>query len=121
MEVLEAKGVTVGGYRMLGAESSSVPNAIAAFLLYVRDKAGRVPHCYSGRTEDTPVVYLLRYLLFGEVDTAPVAHEVLREAGPDPARRPPSSTPPVTLRYVRAPCRFLPATSVALFGRRRRL
>jgi hypothetical protein len=31
-----------------------------------------------------PVVYvLLRFLLFGESDTVPVTHEILREAEPD--------------------------------------
>jgi hypothetical protein len=75
-------------YRILRICSASVPNAIAAFLLHVRDVTGKRPHVYFSWSEGNPFMFLMRFLLFGEGDTAPVTHEILRKAEPDPARRP---------------------------------
>jgi hypothetical protein len=87
-DVMKIRGVTVDGYRVLRAESSTVPNAIAAFLLYLRDQTGKLPHGYFAWTEGNPLVYMLKYIFFGEGDTAPVTREVLRQAEDDPERRP---------------------------------
>jgi hypothetical protein len=87
-EALAVRGVEIGDYKVLRAESAVVPNAIAAFLLYLRDESGKVPHCYFGWTEGNPFAYVIRYIFFGEGDTAPVTHEVLREVEPNVKRRP---------------------------------
>jgi hypothetical protein len=82
------RGESVDGYKILRTESPAVPNAIAAFLLYLRDEMGKLPHVYFGWSEGNPISYLLKYIAFGEGDTAPVTHEVLRIAEKDPNRRP---------------------------------
>jgi hypothetical protein len=87
-DVLKVRGVTIDKYRILRAKSPAVPNAIAAFLLHVRDKTGKIPHAYFGWSEGNPLKYVLRYIFFGEGDTAPVTREVLRRAERDPDRRP---------------------------------
>ena len=73
---------------MLRCQSPAIPNAIAALLLYIRDATGQIPHVYFGWTEGNPITYLLKFLAFGEGDTAPVTREVLRQAEADPLRRP---------------------------------
>jgi hypothetical protein len=87
-EVLEVRGVEIGGHKVLRAKSSVVPNAIAALLIHLRDTTGKTPHCYFGWAEGNPIAYLFRFILFGEGDTAPVTHEVLREAEPERKQRP---------------------------------
>jgi hypothetical protein len=89
-ETILVEGTHVGKYRILRAKGSAVPNTIAAILLYIRDHSvnGQLPHAYFGWVEGNPIQYLLRFLLFGEGDTAVVTREVLRRAETDPNRRP---------------------------------
>ena len=86
--VLKIRGETVDRFQILRTESAAVPNAIAAFLLFIRNETGKLPHVYFGWSEGNPVSYLLKYIAFGEGDTAPVTHEVLRQAEKDPDQRP---------------------------------
>jgi hypothetical protein len=87
-EVLKVEGAHVGPYRVLRCQSPAIPNAIAALLLHIRDRTGHLPHVYFGWTEGNPITYVLKFLAFGEGDTAPVTREVLRKSEPDPLRRP---------------------------------
>ncbi|GGN30736.1 APC family permease [Streptomyces fuscichromogenes] len=75
-------------YRVLTLESASIPNALAALLLHVRDDTGCIPHIYFEWTEGSPFANFLRFFLFGQGEVAPVTREVLREAEPDRSRRP---------------------------------
>jgi hypothetical protein len=85
---LTVHGETRDGYRVLVLEHSSIPNALAALLVHLRDTTGRQPHIYFEWTEGNPFAQFLRFFLFGQGEVAPVTREVLREAEPDPARRP---------------------------------
>nr|WP_204012440.1 APC family permease [Virgisporangium aurantiacum] len=87
-EVLQVRGVSVDGHRVLRAESPAAPNAIAAILLALRDATAVIPRCHFEWAEGNPVVHLLRYLLFGRGDTAPVVREIIRQVEPDPNLRP---------------------------------
>ncbi|HEU5317999.1 MAG TPA: amino acid transporter [Chloroflexota bacterium] len=85
---LHVSGVEVAGYRVLRAGSPSVAHAIAAFLLWIRDEIGQVPHCYFDWTEGSPLAHIGRFLLFGSGDIPPVTREILRGCEPDPTERP---------------------------------
>jgi hypothetical protein len=85
---IQVRGIDIEGYRILRTQAPAVPNAIAALLLELRDITGKIPHVYFGWSEGNPIIYLARYILFGEGDTAPVTREILRQAEEDPELRP---------------------------------
>ncbi|MFI2363070.1 amino acid transporter [Promicromonospora sp. NPDC019610] len=87
--VVEGRGeVREGRFHVITLRSPSVPNAIAALLLTVQERTGARPHVYFEWTEGSPVSNLLRFLLFGSGEVAPVTREILRRAQPDRALRP---------------------------------
>jgi hypothetical protein len=90
VETIKVEGIRVGNYRILRAKGAAVPNTIAAILLDIRNQneSDRYPHAYFGWVEGNPIQYLMRFLLFGEGDTAVVTREVIRRAEPDPNLRP---------------------------------
>lgn len=87
-DTLVVNGHMEGEYAVLRCSSPSVPNAMAALLLHIRDTTNRIPHAYLGWTEGNPYVKLAKYILFGEGETAPLTREILRCAEADPERRP---------------------------------
>ncbi|MFJ8948549.1 MULTISPECIES: amino acid transporter [unclassified Streptomyces] len=87
-EDLRVHGDEKHGVRRLRVHGPGVPNTAAAVLMDLRDRTGSVPHAYFNWTEGHPVGHLLRFLVFGDGEVAPVTREVLRRAEPDPERRP---------------------------------
>ena len=88
---LEVHGVQVDKHRILRGESAAVPNAIAALLLYLRDQSEHPEHppqAYFHWGERNPFLYLIRYVLSGQGDVAPLTREILRQTEPDISRRP---------------------------------
>jgi hypothetical protein len=87
-ETLRVTGGKIGNYAVLRATSAVVANSIAALMIYLEQTTGKLPHGYFQWTEGNPIGNLLRFLILGEGDVAPVAHEVLRRAVADPKHRP---------------------------------
>jgi hypothetical protein len=78
----------VGQNYLLYTKSPVVANSIAAVLMHLEEHTGKLPHAYFKWKEGNPVANILRFLFFGEGDTAPLTHEVLRRAIADPKHRP---------------------------------
>lgn len=87
-DTLYVTGEEIAGHRILRTQCPAIPNGIAAILLELGNITHRTIHCNFGWSEGNPVLYALRYVFFGEGDTAPLVREVLRIAEPDPERRP---------------------------------
>jgi hypothetical protein len=87
-EDLVVRGHIRHGFRVLEVASGNVPNTIATVLLQIRNLTGVVPHVYFEWTEGNPLSNMVRFLLSGEGEVAPVTREVLRESEPDIRRRP---------------------------------
>lgn len=85
---LYVHGITRHGYQILQVHGPAVPNAIAAVLLHIRDVTELMPHIYFRWTQGDPLVNLLRFLVFGAGEIAPVTREILRRAESDVTRRP---------------------------------
>jgi hypothetical protein len=85
---IAVRGIRIGRHLVLRTTSAAVPNALAAILIYVSDRTGRLAHAYFGWTEGNPVGYLFRFLFLGEGDVAPITREVLRKKIRNPRMRP---------------------------------
>lgn len=81
-------GCMLGENRLLHGKSPVVANSIAALLMHLEQHTGKLPHAYFKWKEGNPVANILRFIFLGEGDTAPLTHEVLRRAIPDPKHRP---------------------------------
>jgi hypothetical protein len=87
-DVLKVEGIEVSGYRILRTYSPAVPNAIACFLLHIRNQTHQNPHIYFSWGEGNPIKFLLRFIVFGEGDIPLLTREILRQAERTPQNRP---------------------------------
>lgn len=87
-EDIVVRGLTRHGFPILEASATSVPTALAAIAMHVRDTTDIMPHIYFRWTEGSPVKNMLSFLFLGQGEIAPMTREVLREAEPNLQRRP---------------------------------
>jgi len=88
IEDLAVQGVDLFGHRALRVKSSSIPNAIAAVLLAIRDEYGIIPDIYFEWSEGNPISNMAKFLITGGGEIAVVTREVLRQAEPNHKKRP---------------------------------
>ena len=87
-QCLDVDARCVGKHLVLFARSPVVGNSIAALLIHLESTTGVLPHAYFKWKEGNPVTNMLRFVFLGEGDAAPITHEVIRRAIPDPNHRP---------------------------------
>ncbi|MBC7594021.1 MAG: hypothetical protein H7288_08805 [Kineosporiaceae bacterium] len=63
-------------------------STIAALLIEIRDGTGTIPHAYFSWAEGNPFINFIRFLFVGDDEVATMTREFLREAKPDPEKRP---------------------------------
>ena len=73
---------------VVGNPGSTYRDLTVAQLLEIRDVTGVVPTIYFEWTEGNPISNMLRFLVTGGGEVAPVTREVLRESERDVKRRP---------------------------------
>jgi hypothetical protein len=88
IEDLEVDGTFIYGHRALRVKSNSIPNAIAAVLLAIRDEYGVIPDIYFEWSEGNPISNMAKFLITGGGEIAVVTREVLRQAEPNYKQRP---------------------------------
>ncbi|MCC7531545.1 MAG: hypothetical protein IT342_23785 [Candidatus Melainabacteria bacterium] len=87
-DVLEVKGKRRGQFNALTCNTVAAPDAMSAVLLYLRDLTGKRPHIYLGWSEGAPLLYVLKFVFFGEGETASITREISRLAEKDEELRP---------------------------------
>ena len=81
-------GHRVGNHNILRVRATTIPNATAAVLLWIRDIGGVIPHAYMEWTEGSPLAHAVSFVMFGKGETAPMTREVLRAHEDDRTLRP---------------------------------
>ncbi|MEY4367031.1 MAG: hypothetical protein RLZ28_446 [Actinomycetota bacterium] len=88
LEDINVVGESKFGFRVLRVNSSSIPNALAAVALAIRDEYGIVPDIYFEWNDGNPISNMLKFLSTGGGEIAVTTREVLRQAEPSARRRP---------------------------------